>query len=65
MRGEVGSACKDDSHKIEPLKRLATLLLQLGADASLFKMGQVFDEHSALQVIHLMLDTHREQTIRL
>src|SRR3982751_961251 len=44
---------------------LAQLLRQLGADALLLQLREVLDENLALQVIHLMLDAHREQTLRL
>src|SRR5438552_11353382 len=44
---------------------LAQLLRQLGADALLLQLRQVLDEHLALQVIHLVLDAHGEQTLRL
>src|SRR5262245_28565677 len=42
---------------------LAQLLGQLGADALLLQLRQVFDEHLALQMIHLVLDAHGEQTL--
>src|SRR5690348_2456916 len=42
---------------------LSQLLRQLGADALLLQLRQVLDEHLALQVIHLVLDADREQTL--
>src|SRR5687767_5556171 len=44
---------------------LAQLLGELGADALLLQLRQVFDEHLALQMIHLVLDAHGEQPLRL
>src|ERR1700761_8072173 len=37
-------------------------LLHLALDASLLERRQVLDEYAPHQVIHLVLDTHREQT---
>src|SRR5437588_3384472 len=44
---------------------LAQLLRQLGANALLLQLREVLDEHFAFQVIHLMLDAHGEQALRL
>src|SRR5574343_1710992 len=38
---------------------------QLGLDAALLERGQVFDEHLAAQVVHLVLDAHGQQAIGL
>src|SRR5574341_284270 len=44
---------------------LAQLLRELGAHSLLLELRQILDEHLALQVIHLVLDAHREQALRL
>src|SRR6266850_6646844 len=44
--------------------RLAQLLGELGADALLLELRKVFDEHLALEVVHLVLNAHREQALR-
>src|SRR5437868_6693396 len=44
---------------------LAQLLGELCADALLLELRQMFDEDLALQMIHLVLDTHGEQALRL
>src|SRR5574341_1242220 len=44
---------------------LAQLLGELRADALLLQLREVLDEHLALQVIHLVLDAHSEQALRL
>src|SRR5689334_17451381 len=44
--------------------RLAQLLGELGANALLLQLRQMLDEHLALQVIHLVLDADREQSLR-
>ena len=36
---------------------------QLLDDALLFELRQILDEHQALQMVHLMLNTHCQQTI--
>jgi hypothetical protein len=43
--------------------RLAVLFEQLGADTVLLQARQVLDEHPALEMVHLVLDAHRQQTI--
>src|SRR4051812_26663048 len=45
--------------------RLAQLLGEASADALLLELRQMLDEDLALQVIHLVLDAHREQPLRL
>src|SRR5450759_5297767 len=45
------------------LRALALLLLQLGANAGLLQPRQVFDEHPALQVVHLVLDANGEHAL--
>src|SRR5574341_1980026 len=42
---------------------LAQLLGELRADALLLQLREVLDEHLALQVIHLVLDAHSEQSL--
>src|SRR6185503_12119081 len=49
----------------EALRGLAQLLGELRADALLLELRQVLDEDLALEVIHLVLDAHREQPLRL
>src|SRR5207248_6695658 len=44
---------------------LAQLLGELRADALLLELRQVFDEDLALQMIHLVLNAHGEQALRL
>src|SRR4051812_23355898 len=44
---------------------LAQLLGEPSADALLLELRQVFDENLALQMIHLVLDAHGEQALRL
>src|SRR5688572_23128667 len=45
--------------------RLAQLLGELGANALLLELRQVLDEHLALQMIHLVLDANRQESLRL
>src|SRR5687768_5214122 len=44
--------------------RLAQLLGELGANALLLELRQVLDEDLTLQMVHLVLDAHREQPLR-
>src|SRR5580658_7045343 len=53
--------CKGDSRNGRALHGVCELL-HLALDARLLERRQVFDEHAAHQVIHLVLDTHGEQT---
>ena len=65
-RGELGRAGEDEAQESgDGQARLAQLLGELRADALLLELRQVLDEHLALQVIHLVLDAHREQALRL
>src|SRR5581483_3025070 len=49
--------------KSAALHRPSLLLLQLGRDATLLQAREVVDENLSLQVIDLVLDTHRQQTV--
>jgi hypothetical protein len=39
-------------------------LASFGADALLLELRKMLDEDLALEVIHLVLDAHREQALR-
>lgn len=45
------------------LHDLALLFLELGENALLLKARQVIDENLTLQVVHFMLNAHRQQAI--
>src|SRR5579871_6290608 len=44
---------------------LPALLLQPPADQLTLELGEVVDEQLALEMIHLVLDTHRQQAFRI
>src|SRR5262245_46391563 len=50
-----------NTRRMAASERHALLLLHLGGDAGLLEPRQVFDEDLALEVVHLMLDAHRQQ----
>ena len=57
---ELRCACKNDLHVLI-LESFAALLFELGADPGLLEMRQMLDEYASLQMIHLVLDAHRQQ----
>src|SRR5581483_2668691 len=44
---------------------LLALSLELLADALAFEIGQIVDEKTALEMIHLVLQTHRERAVQV
>src|SRR5574341_2581221 len=58
-----GVPAKTRRRKVLRSGRLAQLLGELRADALLLQLRQVLDEHLALQVIHLVLNAHGEQSL--
>src|SRR5690606_17065821 len=46
-------------------QRFALGLLELGLDAALLQVGQVLDEHLAVEMIELVLHAHRQQAVGL
>src|SRR5262249_35453158 len=53
------------SANLAPRGALLALLLQAPADELALQLGQIVDEELAFEVIHLVLDTHREHTLRV
>ena len=60
---ELRGAGEDEAQ--EGLRGLAQLLRELRAYALLLELGEILDEDLALQVVHLVLDAHGEQALRL
>jgi len=63
--GKLGRAGKNDSQSLHLARFLAQCLEHFGFDAVALERRQVFHKHLAHQVVHFMLDTHRQQLLGL
>src|SRR5580698_8555088 len=64
-RPDRPSERRNGSSSLAPRRALLALLLQAPTDELALQLGQVIDEELPVEMVHFVLDTHREHTFRV